>query len=129
MNAIADILGAAIAAVMKAVIAGLIIAAPARTERTDDVPDLPPPRYDHPFPGKLDLKIVPQTEIERVCFHVIRNLPPPYLACTKIDEYDDSLCHVWIAPAEDIRAAGHDPEHVRRHEIGHCNGWPGDQPN
>jgi hypothetical protein len=33
-----------------------------------------------------------------------------------------------MASEHDIRAAGLNPEDVKRHEIAHCNGWPSDHP-
>jgi hypothetical protein len=35
-------------------------------------------------------------------------------------------CLIILAPDADIVAAGQQPWAVRRHEIGHCNGWPAD---
>jgi hypothetical protein len=44
----------------------------------------------------------------------------PRLGCSY--RYETS-CAVFMATDEMIRAAGHDPRTVLRHEIGHCNGW------
>jgi hypothetical protein len=42
-------------------------------------------------------------------------------------EYPSSnFCHVFIASDEILKAVGWTYETVRRHEIGHCNGWPAD---
>ena len=35
-----------------------------------------------------------------------------------------SQCVIFLADDKIIRAAGHDPDIVLRHETGHCNGWP-----
>jgi hypothetical protein len=32
-------------------------------------------------------------------------------------------CAVFLADDRIVRAAGHNPDIVLRHEIGHCNGW------
>jgi hypothetical protein len=35
-------------------------------------------------------------------------------------------CLIVVLEDKDLIAAGFNPEHVLRHEIGHCNGWGGD---
>jgi hypothetical protein len=37
-------------------------------------------------------------------------------------------CYVYIAPEFWLAHNGVTVEQVRRHELAHCNGWPGDHP-
>jgi hypothetical protein len=83
---------------------------------------LPPAEYDKPFGGKL-------TEI-RVGPGIMRAMCPktqydPTLACAYTTS-DRSECVVIMVSDELIRARGWTPEIVRRHEVGHCNGFPAD---
>jgi hypothetical protein len=38
-------------------------------------------------------------------------------------------CHVIMLPDDVIRATGWTTGLLLRHELAHCNGWPGDHPN
>jgi hypothetical protein len=83
---------------------------------------LPPAEYDKPFGGKL-------TEI-RVGPGIMRAMCPktqydPTLACAYTTS-DRSECVVIMVSDDLIRARGWTPEIVRRHEVGHCNGFPAD---
>jgi hypothetical protein len=39
-----------------------------------------------------------------------------------------TTCHILIAPLKELQKSGYTLDTIRRHEIGHCNGWPGDHP-
>ena len=85
---------------------------------------LPPPEFDKPYGGEL-IVISGQTQ-ERM-----KQLCPPaafpwYLGCA----YPTTVgkCLIVMAREEDINRAGFDIRTVMRHELGHCNGWPGNHP-
>ena len=54
-----------------------------------------------------------------VAIFCVFTLPQPR-DVTKVD------CTIHIVDDKVIRAAGYEPDVIRRHEIGHCNGWPAD---
>jgi len=83
---------------------------------------LPPPEYDKPFPGKLQEIRVPPETMRAIC---PKTALPLTLACT-YPTHDQRECLIIMVSDEIIRAAGWSPEIVRRHEVGHCNGFPSD---
>ena len=87
---------------------------------------VPPKEYDHPYNGPGQLYITyaeSQDEVRRLC----PNAPFP-----KAGAYGCSMtsptkgCWVILAPEEDMKKVGVWMDLIRRHEIAHCNGWPGD---
>jgi hypothetical protein len=85
---------------------------------------LPPAEYDKPFPGKLQEFVAKdQEELAGFC----PNLEGPALGCAQLwrraTESNPAYCNIYLAPEERIRKFGLTTEIVRRHEIGHCNGW------
>jgi hypothetical protein len=94
---------------------------------------LPPPAaYDKPFPGAVTINTAKDMdEMASWCsphplagqvlgcsFHYVHSLTP---------DLRYARCYIYIAPESYIRKFyGATPETVLRHEIGHCNGWPGD---
>lgn len=87
---------------------------------------LPPPEYDHHYEGHLILKLVDSySELLRLCG---KERQPATLACARRTN-DGERCFVHILTDDLIRRRGYTPEILMRHEIGHCNGWPGDHPN
>jgi hypothetical protein len=85
---------------------------------------LPPLEYDHPYGCALMItrgdKEVMTKECPKTPFRIT-------LGCSH--EYPSTnFCHVFIASDEILKAVGWTYEAVRRHEIGHCNGWPADHP-
>ena len=86
---------------------------------------LPPKQFDHPYAGKLKVVTVLQREEMRAfCGEAFR---PWTLGCARRDETNNS-CHIVIANDNIIREQKWTPELIMRHEIGHCNGWPGNHP-
>ena len=83
---------------------------------------LPPPEYDKPFPGKLTEIRVPPETMRAIC---PKTIFPLTLACA-YPTRDQSECLIIMLSDELIKAAGWTPEIVRRHEVGHCNGFPAD---
>jgi hypothetical protein len=83
---------------------------------------LPPPEYDKPFTGKLTEIRVPPETMRAIC---PKTIFPLTLACA-YPTRDQSECLIIMLSDELIKAAGWTPEIVRRHEVGHCNGFPAD---
>src|SRR5262245_32083978 len=92
---------------------------------------LPPPEYDHPYDtkgGRLffnELRVDSVEALKERCRH---SFAPPSipLACAFPAPWG---CQIVMVTDEMIRAAGYEPEHIRRHEIGHCNGWGSSHPD
>ena len=79
----------------------------------------PPRKYDFPFPGPTVITRMgnPQ-ELRQLC------LSKDYVAaCARAISY---TCQIWILTDEWLKRIGKNYDRVLRHEIGHCNGWPGD---
>ncbi|MBG6143586.1 hypothetical protein IWQ51_001709 [Labrenzia sp. EL_142] len=90
---------------------------------------IPPPHYDRPFPGKLiEIPIHPR-QVPNEC---ARRIPDRrqanrfrrggYSGCAILSE-DGRTCTIVIPNRHTFR---YSPQMVRRHEIGHCNGWKHD---
>src|SRR5262249_17495298 len=90
---------------------------------------VPPPRYDHPYEGKLYMLVVTQQGVRTMCPDTTFNLGFA-LGCTKKRppsfEAPLGTCYVYLATDAEVNKAGHPPSIVRRHEIAHCNGWSAD---
>lgn len=73
----------------------------------------PPAQYDHPYRGPVMEQRLSRWDIAKLCHG-----PTPACAWVK-----DGVCHVVLPSDEtDARLL----TLMRRHEIGHCNGWPSD---
>jgi hypothetical protein len=91
-------------------------------------PILPPEEYDYPYMGQLEITIHTQDEIRALCT-VYKQWPfskYPALACNV--RFLTGRCRIRMAPPEDHVAAGTTFDVVLRHEMAHCNGWPGTHP-
>jgi hypothetical protein len=86
---------------------------------------LPPMEYDHPYGGELTIHLAKdQAEVRATCPN--SKFPPiGALGCALLHP-NGKQCWIVLAPDADIVAVGHTTEIVKRHEIGHCNGWPAD---
>lgn len=83
---------------------------------------LPPAEYDHPYKGIMVTTVAKDLEqLLSLCKKKERTL----LACSY--RYSTG-CLVVLAKRERIEAAGFTVDIVKRHENGHCNGWPGLHP-
>ena len=86
---------------------------------------VPPKEYDHPFAGELIvLTAFDQDDVRRLCPNAKFSSTIGALGCAP--DIGPKRCRIVLAPDADIIKAGFLPEMVRRHEIGHCNGWPAD---
>ena len=106
---------------MKSAVALLALAIAAATPAAADqrIRLLPPEEYDHSYQGNLVLIVAKnQEEVRAYCpgtkFHPLVGA----LAC--------SFRNVPTVIMVSTRLHGRVPTHGRRHEIAHCNGWPGD---
>jgi hypothetical protein len=82
---------------------------------------LPPVEYDRFYEGDLILKFVPTLEqLRNEC-----NQPNNHfmLACSYPSNQN---CLIIMVEDKIMRAKGWNLGLVLRHEMGHCNGWPGD---
>jgi hypothetical protein len=82
---------------------------------------LPPVEFDKPFTGILEIvRIRNQQEIELAC------KASPRHACAW-RQADGARCTIFMLPNEQLRSRGKNAvAFILRHELGHCNGWPGD---
>ena len=74
---------------------------------------LPPRQYDHPYRGRLIIVDVPFAEMQRRC----GGGPGHCYGYT----YGDmgGTCTIYVVSRD---------RYLIRHEVGHCNGWPGHHP-
>lgn len=98
----------------------LLAAMLATTTAIKPIP-LPPVEYDHPYTGVLVTTVATTLKgVRDLC-----PLPAVYGCAFRMHS---GGCLIVLAPDKDIREAGWTTELVRRHEIGHCNGWPSNHP-
>jgi hypothetical protein len=77
---------------------------------------LPPARYDQPFDGPVKVFARDWNTIEATCGR-------GRYGCSRIK---DGECQVMVPITGIGGVAERAAELIRRHEIGHCNGWPQD---
>lgn len=83
----------------------------------------PPKRFDHAYTGRMSVQYLnSMAELEAAC-------GTNAWACS---EGTRKRCRMWL-PRVGTRVFGKTIDrkglyYMRRHEIGHCNGWPGDHP-
>lgn len=95
---------------------------------------IPPVEYDHPFAGAIHYYVVDNVgDLWKYCQrdtlgctvdHEGLPIPAAWAGTWKKDG-----CFIVLASDAMIRNAGYTTAIVKRHEIGHCNGWPPDHPN
>ena len=81
-------------------------------------PMTPPAVYDRPFSGKLTIRHVSRDEANRICKAHITTRTGRVAGCSMPM---GKRC-IIIINADTL----YDKAAVLRHEIAHCNGWPGD---
>jgi hypothetical protein len=86
---------------------------------------LPPPQYDKPYPGELKIyRVATEDDVRHLC---LGDRPGRALACNL--RWGEAKCLVFIVPDEMLATVGLSYAVTLRHEIGHCNGWPGYHPD
>lgn len=85
----------------------------------------PPARFDHAYSGKLSIVRLPPKLVRKHCDNVLAKLglgraTPTQKGCAVQDK---GSCKIWVI---DRPMWGTTTRAVIRHEMGHCNGWPGD---
>jgi hypothetical protein len=81
----------------------------------------PPPEYDYLFPGPIIItRKANLTELNRMCGgnRIIG-------ACGERRSY---TCQIFMLEDNELANLGLSFKATIRHEIGHCNGWPGTHP-
>jgi hypothetical protein len=96
----------------------------------------PPAEYNIPYTGVLMIQRLPIEQVHKVCWEV-------HLACTlpistdpngrgaQININGNRAGCLIVMPTDDYikQHTAQDPSETLRHELAHCNGWPGDHPN
>lgn len=80
---------------------------------------LPPARYDHPYNGMVIERVMAFDELQSFCSRGIKlEKGSFFLGCSyKLG----SVCMIFLLDQPAIGST----DIIRRHEIGHCNGWSG----
>ena len=78
----------------------------------------PPARYDHPYSGQVDERVMSEAQVRSVCTSMGADLGG--VACSW---QSNGTCHIVI-PNDGVASV----EAFRQHEIAHCNGWPANHP-
>ena len=81
---------------------------------------LPPVEYDYPYAGKLTVTRV--DDVKAACPRAAYGRGTP-MGCARVPAPGHEECEIFLLPDDLILAMGYDPDHIYRHEIGHCNGW------
>lgn len=86
---------------------------------------VPPKQYDHLFRGPGELIITQATSRDEVREKCVGAVWPKAGAfgCSMNKSWG---CHVVLAPEADMKVVGLTTDITLRHEVAHCNGWPGD---
>jgi len=79
---------------------------------------LPPPQYDFPPPMPVIERVLSYGEVNRLCAPIVGQELSQGANWWGCSHREGGKCYV-------IRV---DNEMVRRHELAHCNGWPGTHP-
>jgi hypothetical protein len=90
-----------------------------------DLQLVPPEQYDHPFRGPGELRIIDaasQDEVRQWCPTAVFPKAGAF-GCASSKPWG---CQVAIASEADLKTVGLTRGMVLRHEVAHCNGWPGD---
>jgi hypothetical protein len=83
----------------------------------------PPERFDHPYPGDVQINLMDSRFVGKECREWgAGKSPSDAVGCAWVA--DDGTCVVVIAK----RTKKAPIEAIIRHEIAHCNGWPADHP-
>lgn len=89
----------------------------------------PPARFDHAYTGKLLLKKLPQTQMQKACQQLFAKYGLKDTTSMQQHGCAKAFPDRCIVIITDKTYMGATPAAVLRHETGHCNGWSGDHPN
>ena len=78
----------------------------------------PPARFDHKYSGHLVTHYLPQKQVAIVCAKVTGQFSYKEHGCSTGDV--SGICTIYVSNKTFMKAT---PKAIRRHEIGHCNGW------
>lgn len=85
---------------------------------------LPPAIYDHPYAGPVIETIMSLAEIREFCDAT------DALACVPFPpNFNGDKCFVYLPSIGAGGVTQREQDLLRRHETGHCNGWPVDHPS
>jgi hypothetical protein len=88
---------------------------------------VPPAQYDKPYTGRLTVDTVPtQRALAEIC-PIAAARTPNLIGCA-MRAHDGSHCRIVLVAEGVVVALGSSRARIMRHEIAHCNGWPGDHP-
>jgi predicted DNA-binding helix-hairpin-helix protein len=85
----------------------------------------PPPAYDRPYQGRLELRVGTIAQVQYVC-HTMEGIVSSYRALGCAKKFS-GYCFVMI-PKVSGKITAHMQTQIRRHEIAHCNGWGASHP-
>lgn len=83
----------------------------------------PPPEYDRPYHGQLYIIERPVAEIDAICCGGSASKRGRAFACAIPMP---GHCVIFLPRVEPGGVSKPQQERFKRHEIGHCNGWPAD---
>jgi hypothetical protein len=101
-------------------------------------PFVPPPAiYDGKYVGRKTINVAKDMkEMADFCYpadQADRVLGCAFRFVDRVTgDARDTRCYIYLAPESYIRTQYRGlatPENVLRHELAHCNGWPGDHPH
>ncbi len=75
---------------------------------------LPPVKYDHAFAGRVTFRTASMAELRGIC-------GASAYACAFRPARGE--CLIYIAPVDNVNINAEGLKMLRRHEVGHCNGW------
>jgi hypothetical protein len=85
----------------------------------------PPERFDHPYPGDVQINLMDSRFVGKKCREwCAGRSPADAVGCAWVADDSARTCVVVIA----ARTKKAPIEAILRHEIAHCNGWPADHP-
>ena len=104
---------------IRATIIAALLAGPALA----GVPLEPPARFDHPYAGDVDLRQISRANVWKECS---RNgavkMRRDVAGCSRVEA---GACIIHLA----MKTRRAPLQEILRHEIAHCNGWPGNHPD
>lgn len=89
------------------------------------IKQLPPVEFDHAYDGPVEVVDVPtEKRLRQLCGFEHTHEGSNVIGCAA---RLSNLCRIYLGPIP--QRSGTTYNINLRHELGHCNGWPGDHPN